>query len=184
MGATEVFVKRSGMSMTEAFNRAVDDARDEYGHQEGYSGHINSCEFEGDRTSQWKNSSNKKKFIEDLQENAPKRAVYGICLKEPVASKLKTKSIVKRIPQKGTRVYETVYIAYNLSLDQEVIKPQKTITAAIKLAREWTEKNDKRCFVKIDKRLVKGNSTCAEIEPKFDSKKKQGEYLFVGSAPD
>lgn len=183
MGAQSVYVQISGTSMSDAFRSAQKDAEEEHGNEQGYSGYINCCELAGDKTSQYRNSTDKKKFIHDLEENTEKRSVYGICLKEPVASKLKTKTVVKRIPQKGARVYETVYTAYDFMGDNEVIKPQKTLAAAIKLAREWTEKSDRRCFVYVEKKLIKGNSRCAEIEPKTDSKKKPGIYLFVGQAP-
>jgi hypothetical protein len=184
MGACSVYVQMRGYTMEEAFHRAVRDAEEEHGHEQGYSGAINCCDFSGDKTSAYKTASDKKKFVHDLMENAYKRDVYGICLTEPNPGKLKIKSVVKRVPQKGARIFETFYTAYDFMHEEEVIKPQKTLGEAIKLARLWTEKNHRRCSVYVEKKLIKGSSLCAEITEKSDAKKKEGVYIFVGQAPE
>lgn len=42
MGATNIVVASFGKSVSEAYNKAVQEANDQYGHQDGYSGAINS----------------------------------------------------------------------------------------------------------------------------------------------
>lgn len=186
MGACDIWVKQRGKSMLDAFKTAHDESAEEHGHEQGYSGAINSCELQGDYTRPYREAVIKgqgQKYLEDLQSKAGKREVYGVCLADPVESKLKIKTKVIRTPQKGARIYQTVYTAYDFMGDNEVIQPQKTLSLAIKEARIWSEKNDRRCSVFIEKRLVKGNSKCADIEVKKDGKKKDGVYLFVGLAP-
>lgn len=54
MGATNIHVIQKGPDMMSAFRSAQAEAKDEYGHQQGYSGAINSCQFGSDKTSKYK----------------------------------------------------------------------------------------------------------------------------------
>ena len=62
-----------GKDVKDAYNRAVEAAEEEYGHQEGYSGEINSSAGFRDVTKEWKASKMSiDKFIETANRQAYK----------------------------------------------------------------------------------------------------------------
>ncbi len=80
MGASEVYVIEKGWSMREAFAKAREEAADEYGHQEGASGAINSCQL--GRTYA------KDAYTDDeLRDMVNKREAIGYCKKLPIPEK-------------------------------------------------------------------------------------------------
>ncbi|MEI6578389.1 MAG: hypothetical protein WCN92_02865 [Eubacteriales bacterium] len=169
--------------MMDAFRKAQEDAREEHGHEQGYSGYINNCGFCGDRTRDYeacKTQKQKDDFIEKLIANC-NNDVYGITLKAPKPNKLKVKSKVILTPQKGARKWETRYVAFTLRDDKEICS-EKTQGAAIKKARAHTEKTQERTYLTITKVLTKGNSSIGHIEYKSSNKETLGLYLFVGDA--
>jgi len=54
MGANNIHVIQKGDNMMQAFRTAKEEAAEEYGHQQGYSGEINSCTFGADKTAKYK----------------------------------------------------------------------------------------------------------------------------------
>ncbi len=76
MGATNIYVIQKGSSMRDAFNLATEEANDEYGHQQGQSGQINSCELSGDKTAKYKELG-EEDFEEWAEDNTDKREVVG-----------------------------------------------------------------------------------------------------------
>ncbi len=56
MGSQQFKTYSRGKSVKEAYLSAVDDANDEYGHQQGYSGEINSSAGYRDVTNKFKAS--------------------------------------------------------------------------------------------------------------------------------
>ena len=143
-----------GYTESEARRNAEESARDEYGHQEGYSGAMNCATGECDKVK---------------------------CLKKP---KLAKSCKVEKAVQKGARKWETVFVIeqkWGFSNDNY---PQGMIVRgtqgeAIKKAKEMALKNQQEYTITIDKQLVKGESKIATIKPK---KSEAGEWLFTGLA--
>jgi hypothetical protein len=187
MGACSIVVTASGKNMDDAFKNAQEEAAQEYGHQQGYSGAINCCELGRDVTRLRNDYDEEDHFQEWILNNTSKRLVYGYCTQDPIPNKNKTKSEVKNIPQKGTRKWETRYIAEpdwtGQTMSQHI--SEKTQGAAIKAARAYTEKNPGVVLkVKVTKILVEGGETCAEVRYKKSSTERDGRYTFVGYAPE
>jgi len=186
MGACSISVSARGKNMRDAFNNAVQDANEEYGHQEGYSGAINNCELVGDVGKERHRFQEDDHFEEWILENkASKREVYGYCTQNPVTNNNKIKTVVHNIPQKGTRKWETRYVAQARYGDSNPCINEKTQTEAIKKARAFVEKNPSAAVkVVITKILVKGGSVCASIDYKKATGERDGCYTFVGYAPE
>jgi len=179
MGAVTVREKISGNNIQDAFRKAYENAEDEYGHQQGYSGEINSCEFTKDVTYMLKNMT-PQKLIEYIENNVPKRQAWGFCLTPPKTNTNKVKSKVTVNPQKGARKWETIYVAYHRG---DRILSDASQTNCIKKARAYVEKNpNARLTIQIEKRLVSGNQNCATVEYKSSTNESAGVYVFVGLA--
>lgn len=181
MGATTIKVYANGVTMHEAFNNAQEEAEQEYGH-DSYNGAINNCDLVRDVTSLAKSKS-RNELISWIIDNTSKREVMGFCIKEPKSNTNKIKSAVQRIAQKGTRKFETVYVAYE-GLDKQLCTG-KTLGECIDKARDFVEKRGpgRDISIYIEKRLVKGNSKCAVIEYKPSKNEQTGTYIFAGWAP-
>jgi hypothetical protein len=175
MGACEIRVTARGMSMREAFKNAVEEANDEHGHEQGYSGAINNCKLA--------NQVKKGEYTDDeIYEKTDKREVWGYCSQEPIENANSVKSTVTRYPQKGSRKWKTVYeiIHYN-----NVVGTKDSQTEAITEARKYAEKyNHTRVDICITKILTEGNSRCATINYKPSNKEREGIYVFIGIAPE
>jgi len=181
MGAISVDVTGRGYSMEEAFNILSDEAKEETG-SDYYSGGINNCILRGD-ISHMVNSKTDIKAVEYAVNNADKGEVFGWCIKKPVQNSNKTKSKVTRNPNKGTRVWKTVYVAKE-KWNDKVYAEAGTLQACIDKARKLVEKDpDLYLEVKLEKKLVKGDLLCATISYKKSTNQKPGLYRFIGSAP-
>jgi len=179
MGAVIVQEKISAANIQWAFKKACGYAEEEYGHQQGYSGEINSCEFVKDVTHLLK-TMKPNQLIDYIEKNVSKREAWGFCLTPPKVNTNKVKSKVTVNPQKGTRKWETIYVAYHRG-DQ--ILSDNSQTNCIKKARAYVEKNpNTRLTIQIEKRLVSGNQNCATIEYKSSTNESDGVYIFVGLA--
>lgn len=182
MGAIDKQMTGFGMSMKEAWKKIQEDDAYELGH-DYYNGGANNCDLEKDVTSAYNAAKNKNKFVEDLLENTNKGNAYGICIKPPKKNTNKVRSVVKNHPQKGTRVWETVYIvSVGLTVPEEV-GIYSSQTKAIAEARKYTEKHQRNTWVRIEKQLKKGVKEVAEISYKKASGEAPGEYLFLMVAP-
>jgi hypothetical protein len=186
MGACSIIVSAQGKNMRDAFNNAVQEANEEYGHQQGYSGAINNCELTGDWTNKRSNYPEDDHFHEAILQYANKRDVIGYCTQDPIGNTNKTKSEVKNMPQHGSRKWETRYIAvprYGDSPNTGI--SEKTQTEAIKKARAYVEKNPGLMLeVRVTKILTEGQTVCAEVRYKKSSRERLGSYTFVGWAPE
>ena len=112
MGAQEFYARIRARNMSEAYSKAQEDAEAEYGHQEGYSGEINSTHNCVNVTPQFKKLG---KSLEKFGENFDKEVgiAYCICLKEPIENKAKVKSKVEHIIEKGTKKWVLSYDIYD-----------------------------------------------------------------------
>jgi hypothetical protein len=181
MGAELIERTVRARSIKEAWDIVYRDAEEYSGHQEGYSGDFNTCQFTKDMTSFLK-SMKTKQLDEYIEEHCPKREVWGYCIVDPVQNKNKVKSQVDVTPQKGTRKWETVYKAVTSWEDIEVAR-DKSQTLCIKKARVYIENNPSvNIRVIIAKELIEGNTQCATIAYKKSTTEKLGLYKFIGWA--
>jgi hypothetical protein len=180
MGTQNCWGQAQGKNMREAWRKAYQEDEEEYGHQQGYSGHLNVCEFIGDVTSQYKRMS-EDEFEEFLERKLDKGDAVGVCIKEPVTNTNKVKTKVENKPQKGARKWITMYVAETVMGD-ELVKAT-TQTECIKRARKMMEQQSyQRVIVTIRKELFQGNSHCATITYKPSAKEALGKYQFYGKA--
>lgn len=186
MGANNYRERARANSMKDAYEVCVEEAHEEYGHQEGYSGQINCSSGYVDKTAMWKASKlSLDAFINKHEDgNGKGNAAWGICIKEPVRNTNKVKSTVAHNVFKGTRKWDLVYVPQTLS-DSWYGKGYDNKADAVKAAREYTEKHQRTTIVVIERRLSQnsGSSTVARIEYKSNSKEALGEYIFFGLAP-
>lgn len=180
MGHVQVYEIAHARSMGEAYDKLHDAAEEEHGHEQGYSGAINSSMFRGDITRQYNAAKDKKKFIEEIQDKCSGEC-YGVCLVEPKSNPNKVKSKVTIHPQKGAKKWETVYIGFTLFDDRQVCEG-KTQGECIKKARAYAEKHQCRVHITITKKLTKGEPSIGVVEYKPSNKEKLGKYLFIGDA--
>lgn len=183
MGASLISTTIRARNIKEAWKQVYERAEEYSGHQEGYSGDFNTCEFRKDVTNLLKTKS-QGELDDYITDNCDKREAWGYCLEEPVSNKNKVKSQVDVTPQKGTRKWETIYKAVT-SWNQREVARDKSQTACIKKARAYVEANpDVSLKVIIAKELTEGNTQCATVTYKKSTTEKLGLYKFVGWAAD
>lgn len=182
MGGNRFFTSTTGYSMQEAYKKAYEEAENEHGHQQGYSGEINATAGFIDKTREFKDSKFSKvsdfkdKFDDD--NKCTKGNAYGVCIKEPVSNKNKVKTTVNDKVLKGTRIWKMIYVVYNY--DREIgSAPLKA--DAVKIARDYTEKTRRKTIVVVERRSVQ-NATVAEILYKDGPGEAPGMYVFFGIA--
>ena len=186
MGASNYTSYGRGKNMNEAYKQCVENADDEYGHQEGYSGEINCSNGFTDKTNAWKAS--KLKLEDYINRNCDadgKRGdAWGICYKEPVGNSNKVKSVVEHAVFKGTRKWELLYVP-STTTESWIGKESDNKADAVKRATQYTEETGVPTIVRIERRLSKdsGSSSVARISYKSSPKEDRGSYVFFGLAP-
>jgi hypothetical protein len=180
MGSQEFKTYGRGKSVEEAYNRAVEDAEDQYGHQEGYSGEINSTPGYTDVTAKFKAS--KKSLDEYINERlnvlTKHHGAEAICIEEPKVNTNKIKTQVEHVVTPGTKKW---VLHYTVEADIHV-GSFLTKGEAVKKGRAYTEKTGKPSRVKMEKRLEKVDATVAKITYKKSTNEKDGRWLFYGWA--
>ena len=182
MGANQFQNSNRGMTMQQAFNKAVENAEDEYGHQEGYSGQINCHSSYYDKTAEWKasklspNNFIDKAFAEDKlsKHDSP----WGICIKEPVKNSNKIKTHVEHNVEPGAKKWVQMYRVHNYTTSKEFLLKGD----AVKHARDLCEKTKERYHIDIVKVLQKGSTRTATVTYKPSPKESEGVYIFFGEA--
>jgi hypothetical protein len=182
MGGNRFFTRESGYSMQEAYKKAYDNAEREHGHQQGYSGEINSTAGFRDLTKEFKAT----KFTEvnnferklDDENKITKGNAYGVCTREPILNTNKIKSVVDNKPFKGTRQWKLQYAVYDYDMH---IGSKDFKDEAIKLARQHTEKTKRKTKIEVERVSVQ-NSTVAEVLYKGATGEAPGQYVFFGIA--
>lgn len=187
MGAINFEVDQRGTSMSDAYSTACEEAIAENGIQDGYNGTISTTSGFKDVTNEFKNSKlDLDDFIEKNEHRAEK---WGDCLaiqlEKVIKNTNKIKSIVKHIVFKGARKWETRYVVYSgFHSRAENMGYSTKKGEAVKTARAHTEKTQENTFIRIEKVLMSGNSTVAEISYKKSGKQKgkptTGKYVFFG----
>ena len=186
MGASNYTNYARAKNMNEAYKQCVENADDEYGHQEGYSGEINCSHGFIDKTNAWKAS--KLKLEDYINRNCDGGGkgdeAWGICYKEPVGNSNKVKSVVEHAVFKGTRKWELLYVP-STTTESWIGKESDNKADAVKRARQYTEETGVPTIVRIERRLSKdsGSSSVARISYKSSPKEDRGSYVFFGLAP-
>ena len=186
MGASNYTNYARAKNMNEAYKQCVENANDEYGHQEGYSGEINCSSGFEDKTNAWKASKLKLEDYINRNWDADGKGgdAWGICYKQPVGNTNKVKSVVEHSVFKGTRKWELLYIPSTPS-ESWIGKGSDNKAEAVKRARQHTEETGDTTVVRIERRLSKdsGSSQVARINYKSSPKEDRGSYVFFGLAP-
>lgn len=184
MGACQFKSRYGGKTAEEAYNRACDEAEQEYGHQDGYNGTISTTNGFRDETEMYGKSKfdDVSAYIRNRFETMNKRDCSAICVKQPIANKNKTKSQVEHIVTPGTKKWILKYCVYENST--LLISSHLTKGDAVKSARAYTEKRQVPTFIAMEKVLEKGGSMVAKITYKKAPTERDGEWIFFGYAAE
>ena len=181
MGSQQFKTYSRGKSVGEAYQSAVDDAEAMYGHQEGYSGEINSSAGYRDVTNKFKASGKDlNKYINERLDVLTKfEGAEAICIEQPVTNNNKIKTQVEHIVEKGTKKWVLKYVVHG---PNGRIGSYNTKGDAVKVARAHTEKNFGTTVVHMEKVLEKGSTVTARINYKKATNEKDGRWIFYGWA--
>ena len=182
MGANWFQTQSKGKNVQNAYDRAVDRANDEYGHQEGYSGEINSSSGCRDVTKEWKASGKSiDQYMNDAMDKLTKhQGAQAICLQEPVENKNKTKSQVEHIVTPGTKKWVLTYIVY---CGESRIASAVTKGDAVKRARDYSEKHQCTTMIKMERCLNNAShALVAKVKYKPSTTEREGRWVFFGWA--
>lgn len=183
MGSQSFTVRSRGISAKEAYDRAVEEADSEYGHQQGYSGAINATPGFRDVTKDYKSSGLPKyNFIEKRMDILTKhQGAECICVTEPKTNTNKIKTQVDHVVEKGTKKWVLLYCVYEAWSGKFVASFDKKGDAVAR-ARQHTENTQAETHVKMEKKLEKGTPLTAKITYKKSKDEKEGEWEFYGWA--
>jgi hypothetical protein len=185
MGRQQYYVQEQGSSMMEAYSRAVMDAVEEHGHEQGHSGEINMSNGFDDITREFKNSGKKLadfvSYVMDSDRVLEDEAM-AICIKEPITNTNTIKTQVKSKVVKGTRKWILWYVAYETGFGERYLGKKKFKDEAIKVARKHTENTKKETVVVMERLLEDESPTAAIITYKPSSTERKGTYYFFGEA--
>lgn len=182
MGSQWFRTSSQGKSANEAYKRAVEDAEDMYGHQEGYSGAINSSAGFRDVTREYKASGKSlEQYIREREDKLTKfNGAEAICIREPKVNNNKIKSQVEHVVEKGTKKWVLKF--YAQSDYKGLIGKFATKGDAVKAARKYTEETGNSSYVEMRKDLEKGNTITAKIAYKRATNEAPGTWVFYGWA--
>jgi hypothetical protein len=184
MGSERVHEQSSGKTLGDAYSKAVQIAEDEYGHQEGYTGQINSTCGVTDLTQEYKNSKlSENEFIEKyLDDNSKHSPVGAICVRKPIANKNTIKTQVEHIVTPGTKRWVLKYVVY-AERDNKVTSCD-TKGEAVTKARAYTDKTGLETVVFMEKILDKISPMVARIKYKPSKTEREGTWTMFGHAND
>jgi hypothetical protein len=184
MGSSWFSNQSKGKTVQQAYNKAVDRADNEYGHQEGYSGQINSTPGFRDVTKEWKASGkNIAQYMDDAMDKLTKhQGAQAICIEEPKHNTNKTKTQVEHIVTPGTKKWVLTYIVYG---GESRIASAVTKGDAVKRARDYSEKNQCTTVIKMERRLEKEpHALVAKVTYKPSTTERDGRWVFFGWASE
>jgi hypothetical protein len=182
MGSQSFTTYSRGKNVNDAYNRAVEIAEDEYGHQEGYSGAINSSPGCRDITKEFKASKkNMDKFINEQMDKLSKHnGAQAICIEEPKTNSNKIKTQVEHVVTPGTKKWVLTYIVHH---GDSRIASAVTKADAVKRARDYSEKNQCTTTIKMERCLNNAShALVAKVTYKKASDEKDGKWVFFGWA--
>lgn len=182
MGSKVFTTYSRGKNVNDAYNRAVERAEEAYGHQEGYSGEINSSAGYRDVTKEWKASKlSIEAYMErELDRLTKHQGAQAICIEEPIENKNKTKSQVEHVVTPGTKRWVLTYIVY---CGDSRIASAVTKGDAVKKARVYSEKHQCSTTVKMERTLNNAShAVVAKVTYKKSSTERDGRWVFFGWA--
>jgi hypothetical protein len=182
MGANWFTTYSRGKDVKDAYSKAVEHADDVHGHQEGYSGEINSSAGFRDVTREFKASGKSMpQFMSEQMDKLSKhQGAQAICIEEPRANTNKTKSQVENIVTPGTKRWILTYVVY---CGGDRIGNGFTKAEAVRIGREYSEKHQCTTMVRMEKVLEKKDTALvAKITYKKSSNEKDGKWIFFGWA--
>jgi len=182
MGSISFVNSGRGITMGDTFTDLQRRAEEEYG-SDVYNGKINNSMGFFNATKKFKESKLKiTDFIEkELRKMDKHEYCLGVCIKEPVPSKLKVKTKVDNIPQKGTAKWKLLYEASPVfEITERYTKSFDTKKEAIDYARSMVEKYKFDFEIRMKKELVDRSPRVARVSYKQDKNEKLGEYVFFG----
>jgi len=182
MGSQAFTTYSRGKNVNDAYNRAVEAAEEEYGHQEGYSGEINSSAGFRDITNEFKSSKKSlDAFINDQMEHLTKfNGARAVCIDEPKQNTNKIKTQVQHIVTPGTKRWVLTYVVFDGS---SRISSSVTKGDAVNKARAYSEKHQRSTIVKMERCLTNiAHATVAKVDYKKSSDEKEGRWIFFGWA--
>jgi hypothetical protein len=184
MGACQFKSRYSGKTAEEAYNRACEEAEQEYGHQDGYNGTISTTHGFRDETEMYGKSKfdDVSAYIRNRFETMNKRDCSAICVVKPVGNKNKTKSQVEHIVTPGTKKWVLKYVVYNYHGNK--LESFETKGGAVEFARMRVEKTQEVITIKMEKVLEKGNPNVAIVTYKKSPTERDGEWIFFGYAAE
>lgn len=182
MGAINFERTSYGKTLREAYEKACEDATEEVGHQEGYSGDINSTSGVLDKTEEFKRSKKSiRDFVEESFEAIPKRSCWAVCLTEPILNSNKVKTKVDNIVTTGTKKWILKYKVVDYR--GNTIFSENTKGEAIQKAKEYVENYHGTLSVHLSKELSEGDTKVATISYKKGTNERDGTWIFFGVAP-
>ena len=165
MGAQTFTHYSDGYNVKEAYDKAVSQADETYGHQEGYSGQINCSGGFRDITEEFLRS--KKSLDQFMEEQMDKLTKYdgarAVCVREPVKNSNKIKTQVDHVVEKGTKKWVLRYSVYEGWSNHFVAAFDKK-GEAVARARKHTEEHKAETYVKMEKKLESGSAITAKIK--------------------
>lgn len=182
MGANWFQTQSTGKNVQDAYNRAVERANDEYGHQEGYSGEINCSAGCRDVTKEYKASKKSmSQYMDEAMDSLTKhQGAQAICIQEPVTNSNKIKSQVEHIVTPGTKKWVLTYIVY---CGESRVASALTKGDAVKCARDYSEKYQCTTTIKMERRLEKNaHALVAKVTYKPSTTEREGRWVFFGWA--
>jgi hypothetical protein len=183
MGAQLIELTSRGASMREAYRNAVEEAVYEYGN-DSYNGTISTTQGFVDMTKEYLSSGKSLgDFAEWLYENnkiSKWGSAAGICTTKPVVNNNKIKTQVATTPQRGNRVWKTIYEVQ--LFDGDVIGSSEFQIDAINIGRKYTEEHKVKTYVHITKKLTNSSTLVSEISYKKADKETPGSYYFIAMA--
>ena len=180
MGAQSFITRQRGVDPRHAYTLAVETAISENGH-DPYNGTISTTYGFTDVTKKfYQSKKDKREFIHEMLENAPKGACYVLEEEAPVNNNNKVKSVVEHNVIKGTSKWELRYIVYDNQAQE--LKVCKTKTEAVGIARNYAETRKVNTRIVMAKVLVNQNPVVAQVKYKKSTQERDGLYTLFGMA--
>jgi hypothetical protein len=181
MGAQAFITRQKGITASEAYRNAVEEAESEFG-RDAYNGTISTTSGFKDVTAEFRKSNQEiRQFIDNILEAVGKRDCLVIEEQSPVKNNNKIKSIVEHKVIKGTSKWELRYNVYT-GWDDIQLNSFMTKTDAVKYARDYTEKSQNTTFIRMEKFLTNQDANVACIKYKSSTQEREGTYVFFGYA--
>ena len=182
MGASSFTMYAKGKNLSDAYERAVENATREYG-DDPYNGTISTTNGVTDVTQSFKRSKKELyAFIDAEWDRFSKRDCAAICVEEPKGNTNKVKSQVDHIVTPGTKKWVLRYVVRKYNHND--LSSHATKGDAVKAARTYTEKTQDQTTIHMVKQLEKCSDQVAKISYKKSTSEKEGRWVLFGWAAE